>query len=263
MQRFNPLVEVLGEFCRNKTFGELRRVDVENYAQDSSLSKAHWFWDNDVSGGILVEHAVHFIDLIHSITDQKYKKVTGLSHFRNERQEDQMMANVLYDRGLITTHYHSFACPGFFETTSIRFSFDLARIEFAGWIPIMGRFIVLVNHDTKEELIKLPGLKVKTCLSVDDIIDMSRPEGWGDEGMIQISTRQILCSGIEYYVTEMISGNFDTNLSKGRIYSDSVRSVLGDLIKGIENPKHRLRVTLEDGLESLEIALKASKSARK
>lgn len=263
MQRFNPLVELLGEYSRKKVFGELRRVDVENYAQDSTLPEEHWLWDRDVSGGILIEHGVHFIDIVHSLTEQKYKKVTGMSFFRNEGQEDQIMADVLYDEGLMATHYHSFACPGFFETTSIRFAYDLARIELIGWIPLMGRFIALVNNESKKSVAKLPNLNVKSCMSVNYIEDISRPSGWGFEEISETIPDKILCSGIEYDATEMISGNFDTGLPKGFVYSECVRAVLSDLIKAIENPTHKLRATLEDGLVSLDIALKATKSARK
>jgi predicted dehydrogenase len=37
-----------------------------NEAGDEGLGPEHWFWDRDTSGGIFVEHGVHFFDLVAS-----------------------------------------------------------------------------------------------------------------------------------------------------------------------------------------------------
>ncbi len=113
IMRFNPLIREIKRLTEAGVFGALRRVVVENYAQDESLPG--WFWDKERSGGILVEHAVHFIDLVHFIAPDSVSKVTRLLHERTPGMEDQVMVNILYDSGLMATHYHSFARPGFFE----------------------------------------------------------------------------------------------------------------------------------------------------
>lgn len=255
MQRFNPIVEVLSLLSKAGVFGELRRVDVENYAQDSSLPESHWFWNKDISGGILIEHAVHFIDLVHSLTDQKYKEVSGMSFSRNERQEDQVIANIIYDRGLIVTQYHSFSCPGFFEATSMLLCYDLARIKLAGWIPLWGEISALVRDKRGKNFKKFPNFKLISSIKVGEVEDLSRPPGWGKkETDEKLPHKTIYCSGIGYKVNEMISGNFNIGLTKGEVYSECVREILKDFISSIENPKHKLRISLEDGLESLKIA---------
>ena len=242
IMRFNPVVESLGLLSHGGFLGNLRRVNVENYAQDSTLPCDHWFWNSNISGGILIEHGVHFIDLINSLTDQKFTSVQGMSFYRNEKQEDQVMVNVLYDRGLIATHYHSFACPDFFEITTILLAFDLARIHIEGWIPLWGKISALVNKETKEKLSLLPGFKIQSS--------------------IPVKSNKIYCSGVEYYVEEMISGTFYIGLQKGEVYSNCVCAVLTDLIKAIEDPGHSLRIKLEDGLNSLQIAVLATKEDR-
>ena len=35
-----------------------------NDASDEGLGRNHWFWNRDMSGGIFVEHGVHFFDLV-------------------------------------------------------------------------------------------------------------------------------------------------------------------------------------------------------
>jgi len=180
MMRFNPIIETISSLSRNNVFGELRRVDVENYAQDSGVPFDHWLWNHDISGGILVEHAVHFIDLVHFFADVNSKKITGMCSTHNIKRENQVMANVLYDNGLMATHYHSFSRPGFFEKTTIHLNFDLAQIDIEGWIPLSGNITALVNHKTEEKLNRLPGLIVQQNLEIDKIEDISRPEGWGE-----------------------------------------------------------------------------------
>ena len=50
MLRFNPIIMAIQALGSVGLFGELRRVLVENYAQDESLNPSHWFWDHSVSG---------------------------------------------------------------------------------------------------------------------------------------------------------------------------------------------------------------------
>jgi predicted dehydrogenase len=264
MHRFNPLIEMLTTLTYQKTLGELRRVVVENYAQDETLPPEHWFWNREISGGILIEHAAHFIDLVNSLTDQRPIQVTGSRFRRNQIQEDQVMANIVYDRGLMATHYHAFSRPGYFEDTSIRLVYDLAQIDLEGWIPLKGRVKALVNDETKEALKQLPRLTIQDAKSVHEIKDVSRMEGWGEpELSIPPSFRdKVRSGGVEYEVDEMINATINVGVSKQVIYEDCVRSVLQDLISKIENPNHTLRTPLEAGLSSLEIAYRADRFAR-
>ena len=262
MQRFNPMIEALKTICDEGTLGRLRRVDVENHAQDETLPDSHWFWTPAVSGGILIEHAVHFIDMIHYMDPHEVVSVSGFVHKRDGLREDRVMANVLYDNGLMATHYHSFHLPGFFETTKINLVFDLAEIELEGWIPLKGRFRALVNGETKEKLTVLPGFNITELMKTDEITDDSRPEGWGG-GQGENSRRLIFSGGIGYNVDELIKGVFGLKESKGEVYSRCLVGIMEDLLKKIENPRHNLRVTLEDGGKALSIAQQATEQGRK
>lgn len=266
MLRFNPIIESLAKLSKKKIFGELRRVDVENYAQDEGLPIGHWFWDPKISGGILIEHAVHFIDMVNSLTNQKYKTVTGACYSRNNTQEDQVMANIVYNKGLISTQYHSFSRPGFFETTSIRLSFDLAEIDLYGWMPLSGNIKAIVNRKTKKELLKIPGLKVDHTHKIGHVQDDSRPKVWGvgDKNLkTKKKAHKIRSGGKTYGVSELIIGEIKLKHSKDIVYQKSVRALMKDFINKVEDTKHSPRVTLKDGLHSLEIASLATKFGRK
>jgi predicted dehydrogenase len=160
MMRFNPISICIADFTQRNVFGSLRRVNVENYAQDETLPIKHWFWNKEVSGGILIEHAVHFIDLVNYFSNQQFRTVNGMAHKRKSGQEDQVFATVLYEKGLIASHYHSFSRPSFFERTTIRMSFDLAEIDIEGWIPLKGHIRALVNNQSKSAIKRLPNVDI-------------------------------------------------------------------------------------------------------
>lgn len=260
MLRFNPLIETLSGLAKDNVFGSFRHYNLENYAQDQGLPPEHWFWNKEISGGILIEHAVHFIDMVHSFTHQNIKAVTGFGHNRNPKQQDQVLGSILYDGGLIATHYHSFARPGFFENTSMRFNFDLAQIDIEGWIPLTGRITALLNSDNIEKLHLLPGFKVVYEKNVDELPDTSRPK----EKTIETTNdtrRNIRSGGVDYHVSKQIIGSFNIGIDKQKVYAGCVQAMIKDIVKKIENPSQNLRVTLEDGLKSLQAAYTADKFA--
>ena len=259
IMRFNPLLQAIQKLTQKGTFGMLRRVDVENYAQDQQLPPEHWFWQPDRSGGILVEHGVHFIDLVHFLHPARILAVNGMKHNRNSGQEDQVMANVLYEGGLLATHYHSFARPGFFEDTTIKLAYDLADIELHGWIPLWADVKALVNLQTKESLLAVPFFELSGTIPIERAVDESRPAGWGaSDGPGTSSRHSIRSGGINYEVEEVATGKFDLHQTKDAVYAGCVQDSLLDVLKKIDNPDHQLKAPLETGLSSLEIATRAT-----
>jgi predicted dehydrogenase len=264
IMRFNPLLQAIRQFSQQEIFGRLRRVDVENYAQDEQLPPEHWFWNPERSGGILIEHAVHFIDLVHFLAPAKVLAVNGLKHGRNPHQEDQIMANVLYEGGLIATHYHSFARPGIFETTTIKLAYDLADIELHGWIPLRADVKALVNTQNKQTLLSDPFFEFTGSVPIGLANDESRPAGWGKANNHSQSVRQFIRSGgIRYEADEVVTGVLQPGRTKQDVYSSCVQDSLLDVLKKIGDPGHTLAAGLESGLTSLEVAVRATESARR
>src|SRR3954465_13693000 len=64
MQRYNPLFAAVRKLVETRVLGEVLHGTFENYASDENLPADHWFWDRSKSGGIFVEHGVHFFDLL-------------------------------------------------------------------------------------------------------------------------------------------------------------------------------------------------------
>jgi predicted dehydrogenase len=260
MLRYNPIVTSLMQFSAEGTFGKLRHAVVSNYAQDESLPPEHWFWDKSLSGGIFIEHAVHFFDIINALTTQRFVKVDGAAHNRNGQQQDQVSALVLYDEGLIASHYHSFSGPGFFEKTTIRLTYDLAKIEVEGWMPMKGTITALIKEADRDRLGIIPGFSAESVRPLADLQDVSRPEGWGSTS--SEATGAIRCGGITYAVDEMVEGSFGIRQTKSEVYGLCLQEIISDLIKKIEDPGHKLRITVDNAYEGLKIALLADQSAK-
>jgi predicted dehydrogenase len=259
MIRYNPIIQSLMEIGKSGALGKLRHAVVNNYAQDASLQPNHWFWNEEMSGGIFVEHGVHFFDIINALSGQQYSKVYGCSHHRNESQRDRVAAMVLYNDGLIASYYHAFSGPGFFEQTTISLAYDLARIEIEGWMPMKGKIKAMVNAQTGEQLKSIPGWKVTEAEKLNESNDVSRPEGWGDSETADTDNSQLVyCGGIGYEVDELVSGHFEIAQTKGEVYGKCVQSIIADMIQKIENKDHKLKITIEDAFEGLKIALLAS-----
>ncbi len=245
--RFNPIVEALQAWSQNGWFGALRRMTVENYAQDETLPPEHWFWDPDQSGGILVEHAVHFIDLTNACALGKPQRVEGLSLRRTPQQEDRVLLTTVYDDGLIATQYHEFARPRFFEHTSMRFVFDLAEVDVEGWIPLSGQVRAMTNPRSRDALGLLPGFRTTRRHGLSEGLSETAPA--------------FRVGGRDYEAEEVVDGTFSISEPKDTVYRDSVRAALADLIRAIEDPSHQPRASLEAGLASLEIALESTRRA--
>ena len=243
IMRFNPLLISLKSIIDSGAFGRLRRADIENYAQDETMGTDHWFWNTDVSGGILIEHAVHFIDLIHFFQPSEVVEVTGLGQLRDHKLEDQVIASIKYADGLIATHYHSFSRPTFFETTSIRLSFDLADIDLSGWVPLTGRINVTTDKEGLRQLHALPGFQ----------ITRNHP----------LIPRIVRSSGIPYPVDVHLEASFGLNESKDEVYRSCVQHSLLNLVLHIQQPEQvALIAPLEIGRSCLHIGLSANSMAR-
>ena len=263
MIRYNPIIQNFIQFGENGTLGKLRHVVVNNYAQDSSLPSDHWFWKEDMSGGILIEHGVHFFDIVNALSGQKYSEVYGVSNLRNELQRDRVSALVLYNEGLIANYYHAFSGPGFFERTTITLAYDLARVEIEGWMPLKGKVTAMVNETIKEQLKDIPGWTITDAKTIDNISDNSRPEGWGaSDPSITPAKKLTYCGGIAYDVDEMLSATFELPATKGEVYGKCVQSILLDMIQKIENREHKLAITIEDAFEALMIAILSSDNTK-
>lgn len=240
MLRFNPLVEGMRKIIEAGVFGKPRRVDLRNYATQVTVPPGHWFWDHKISGGILVEHGVHFFDMSSYMLGSRAVEATGLSVWRNSEQEDRVFATAKFENDVIGTYWHSFSRPLPLETTTFHMAFDLGEVEITGWIPLSVKFFGWTDQKGIETLRQnLPGLDL-TVEEMKETLAKSSDE--------------------TYPVSMSIKGTAEINLPKGDVYGNLVRAMMLDMVAAIRNRDHRLRVTLNDAKAAVAIAEQATKA---
>ena len=242
MLRYDPLVESLKQIVTNEVFGKIRRVDLRNYATQDTVPEGHWFWKPEMSGGILIEHGVHFFDMASWLIGSRAIEVTGLTVERKPGMEDRVFAAVEYETGVVGTFWHSFSRPMELETTSFHMAFDLGEIEVCGWVPLSASFWGWTDETGQEKLAQLlpdPAAEI---------------EGF--------PVKDVRSSEFTYRVSRNVKGNFVLPKPKLDVYGDCLRSILQDMVFAIRNPKHQLRVTASDGIQAVAVAEQATAAAR-
>ncbi|MBC7294360.1 MAG: Gfo/Idh/MocA family oxidoreductase, partial [Thermoleophilia bacterium] len=141
VMRHNPIYRALKYLVESGAIGEVERLVVENYAHDEHLTGDHWFWKKQVSGGIWVEHGIHFFDLANWILGTtKVESVAAVSMKRHAESpgtsiEDRVAALVRYPEGVLGSFYHGFRRPERFERTTLQLVCSRAYVTVRGWVP--------------------------------------------------------------------------------------------------------------------------------
>lgn len=127
VMRHQPAYRMLEAFAASGLFGRLRSIAFENFAQH--LPSDHWFWNQALSGGIFVEHGVHFFDA--------YGRIAGApaATWGSAPRREMVEATVEYASGVIGRFYHEFAFPIQVERTLGTSFFERGYVEIDGWIP--------------------------------------------------------------------------------------------------------------------------------
>ena len=103
MQRYNPLFEIVRHLVEQKLLGTLLHGYFENYASDENLPAEHWFWDREKSGGIFVEHGVHFFDMFAGWLGTGEVVASQANCRAGTNIEDQVQCTVRYRDALVTS----------------------------------------------------------------------------------------------------------------------------------------------------------------
>ena len=239
--RYNRIVGILRDIIQSEVLGKPRRCDLRNYAMQDTVPEGHWFWDQTVSGGIFLEHGVHFFDLASWVLNTKSVNTCSMGVERKPGMEDRVFAAVRYEDDVIGTYWHSFSRPRELETTTFHFAFDLGEIEMIGWIPLELR---IWGWTDQRGMGKLKSVQ---------------------PGLVQarrMDTTQAHSSEFFYEVEYEVNTGIKLEDSKLEVYAQNLRGIMGDLIQAIDDPSHKMRVTLDDAIEAVRVAEMATKGMR-
>jgi predicted dehydrogenase len=136
--RYNALLRALLPL-RETLLGPVQRFCFENDASDEDLDPDHWFWDESRSGGIFVEHGVHFFDAAAMLVDRPATSVQASAARRTpDAPPDLVSATVTHAPDVLATHTHGFSHAHRCERQLMRIDFGTAEVRVEGWIPVQG-----------------------------------------------------------------------------------------------------------------------------
>lgn len=248
VMRRNPLYYVVKRLCDSKIYGLLERADLENYAHDDHMPPEHWFWDYSKSGGIWVEHGVHFFDLINWFIGMPVK-VRALNLKRDGFElTDRVVGLAMHDGGTIVSYYHGFTKPEEFEKTTFYFTFERSYVKVSGWIPTRLKIDALCGFETESfmnDLLKeangfLPGIHLR--LSKEQI-------ALYNDGSSKFRGR-----GKEFEALSRMRYEFTIDSNRWEVYRASIMAGINDLVDAVEGKKITPEVTIEDAVKALKVA---------
>jgi predicted dehydrogenase len=238
MQRYNPLYKKIGIIIQEKILGNFLHGFFENYATDEKLSADHWFWDKAKSGGIFIEHSVHFFDLFEGwLGEGKVANALQLKR-ANIKEEiiDRVQATIVYKDGNVN-FYHGFNQPAILDRQEMRLQFEFGDITLYGWIPVKIKLHALLQKGQLKRLQEIIG----ECTIINDEefqTKNKKPAGRFNEMIF------------ENYITlesENISG-------KQTLYQQMLTGMITDQYNWIKDRSHISVINSSNAIQSLKIA---------
>ena len=241
MQRYNPVYHLVTELMELRPLGELLHGFFENYASDEGLQPEHWFWDRAKSGGIFVEHGVHFFDMFTGwlgpgqvVAAQRTLR-PGTDHV-----EEQVNCTVRHGEVLVNM-YHGFTQASKMDRQEFRLVFEMGDISLSGWIPTRVHVRALADESATKVLMDLfSGAR----------LDIS--ETYSGTG------RSMRSRDRERDASQRIDLRWGEEAEKLHRYGDLLRAMLSDQLTWVRDPSHRRQIDEQNGLDSLILASRAS-----
>ena len=242
--RYSPISEAVGRIIRSGVLGRVSAGAVVVCGSDSGLGADHWFWDKSISGGIFIEHGVHFFDLYASwlgpgqVVDARAEAREGTA------QEDRAVCTVRHDDGAAVWHYYGFNQIGPMDRTEHRLIFEMGDVRAEGWVPRSLTVDAAVNDAGLDALAECcPACRVECS-------EQYSPDSNGAVGRkrIQQASRRIRLG-------------YQPLPDKQKLYAECLRALLADQIAWARDPGHRRKITEDNGADSLVYAEAAARLA--
>ena len=247
MQRHNPLFGQVREIMQENILGEFRHGFFENYASDENLGPGHWFWDASRSGGIFIEHGVHFFDLFAGWLGEgrvagawEWERASGgqgggmqnggVQVGAGQKIFDRVQASVQYPGGMVN-FYHGFDQPRVLDRQEMRLQFQKGDLTLHEWVPVS---------------MNLRGVLQKGQLGrLQEIL-----------GEFRMIRHDRLPGGEDHVSLEVKNG-----LGKQGLYRQLLTAMIIDQGRRIRDPEHVPVIDEQNGVRSLEMAEEATRTA--
>lgn len=241
IQRYNPLFDAIRTIVVQKPLGEFLHGYFENWASDEGLTADHWFWDREKSGGIFIEHGVHFFDLFAGwfgrgevvAAQQVLRPGTDI--------QEQVQCTVRYPGDRLVQFYHGFHQAGRLDRQEMRLLFERGDILLEEWVPTRIRIHGVVGeHD----------MRLLHELFPRAVIDVEAT--YGGAGRTGSARHK------PYDVYQMCTIRAGGDEQKMHVYSALVRALMQDQTAWIFDRNHQRKITEENGRDSLAAGVRAT-----
>ncbi|OGB67693.1 MAG: hypothetical protein A2Y94_12520, partial [Caldithrix sp. RBG_13_44_9] len=244
--RHVPIVDVIKGVISSGLLGEPLRAYFENYATDENLDPDHWFWDKKKSGGIFIEHGVHFFDLYRYWFGDAEIIWAHTMQRDSASQEDRVTCALLHKKTILATHYHGFDQPKVLDRQVHQIIFERGEVTVHGWIPESFSIKFLADDAVIADLMRL-------CPDSHHKILKRFP----------VVKREMRGRGKKISAAFYSQIDFYSKTDKQQLYRQAIINLLQDQIRYLTDPKHHRVIQEENGLEALRLAIQASKYAEK
>ncbi len=246
MQRYNRLFDAVRRLVETRVLGEVLHGSFENYASDENLPADHWFWDRSKSGGLFIEHGVHFFDLFTGWLGAGRVEAAQVGLRPGTAIEEHAHATVRYGNTALVNFYHGFHQAGRMDRQELRLVFERGDVTLFDWVPTRARIHALVDERQTRELCDLlPGARLDVVASYGGHDRACRGRG----------------KDIDAY--QVIDLSFGDGQAKAPLYGQLLRSMIHDQVAWLRDRKHRRVVTEANGRESLAMACAADALAHR
>ena len=233
VMRYSRLYDLVNALVAARIFGDPQRFVFENNAGD--LPAGHWFWDPARSGGILVEHGVHFFDIAGAIFGAPQLLWAGMSR-RENGEADRWLCALRYRERMFATFYHAFDKPSAVEHTRAVLECEQGTLALDGWFP---------THLTVEGLLAPTAIdRARDLLPTAEVAPLPEPQS-------------VLADGRRREVTHRIRAMVSSG-DKEQAYAAAVGEAMRDFAAWVRDDGHTPRVTGADGRAALATALAAT-----
>jgi predicted dehydrogenase len=244
MQRYNPLFEAVRKLVETRILGEPLHAFFENYASDENLPDAHWFWDRAKSGGIFIEHGVHFFDLFTGWLGAGKVEAAQVGVRPGTTIEEQVNATARYGDVALVNFYHGFTQTGRMDRQELRVVFERGDVTLYDWVPTRAVVRGVLDEQQTRSLCDLFS---------GGRLDILHSYGGKDR------VCQARGKAIDAY--QMVELTYGEGQSKSKLYSSLLRAMMEDQAAWIRDRSHKRVVTEANGRDSLAMAVDATNLA--
>ncbi len=246
LQRYTPTYRALENIFQEGLLGPFIHGYFENYGSDGGLGPDHWFWDRRASGGIFVEHGVHFFDMFNGWLGDGSVVAAERLHRPKSNIEDQVACAVKYSGNAIVNFYHGFHQAALLDRQELRLVFERGDVRCGGWIPTETTIEGLLSPSEIERL--------KTLFPDSSIVKFQFPAGSSE-----VMARGHHLKGLKHLILK--SGSLEASI-KDSTYRQALRDFFTDQLKWIGDRKRQRQVSAANAVAALKTALEADSTAK-